>query len=569
MAEQNNQMGFLARARVAISNVIRPKGFMQGPFESTRQVVTRTRVDAPPPTDFKNELTEATRREMLRLSRWLSKNSGLYRQLTKDTSIYTVGDGIVMQANGGDFEWQSNVEAEWEHECESPEVTGRYSMLECQYIISELLDTDGEVFAIKVKRGGAPKFQLIEAHRVETPPSLFNDGMVNDGIRYDSVGRPLKYYVKQTDGTFSEIPAASMMHIYEATHPSAGRGFPPHQHAINNLRDEMDLLSMEKVAARDNSRISRILKTADPSPDMGDVGLGTPTNGGPTDIVNLNRVLGGVTAVLQPNESLVAHQSARPTTAFTGFIDHLRRDSVMGSVPYEFLVNPTQAGGPAARLVTAKAGRYFARRQNIIIKRFLDPYFKFWLGTKISKKEIPTAKNWWKVDWVVTKSVTLDAGRMGADERADIEMGRVPLEDDFASRGYQFEKTMRKRAKNFLFIKKLAEETGLTEDKLFKFAPQGGMPGAGGAPGMDPNSPTQMAVDPNDPMAQILAAVKGQSIPKANPNADPVADIEPELEAPDVPKPIPAVPQTEVSVDILPKQNQGLSQPVDQPLQRR
>lgn len=561
--------GFFARARMAISNAIRPKGFMQGPFESTRQTVTRTRIDAPPPTDFKNELTESTRREMMRLSRWLAKNSGLYRQLTKDTAIYSVGEGITMQANGGDFEWQSIVEAEWEQECDNPEVTGRFSMLECQYIICELLDTDGEVFVIKAKRNGQPKFQLIEAHRVETPPSMYNDRNVNDGIRFDKIGKPLKYYVKQTDGSFTEVPAASVLHIYEPTHPSASRGYPPHQHAINNLRDEMDLLSMEKVAAKDNSRISRILKTTDPSPDMGDVGLGTPTNGGQTDVVNLNRVLGGVTAVLQPHEQLVSHQSARPTTAFTGFIDHLRRDSVMGSVPYEFLVDPTRAGGGAARLVTAKAGRYFARRQNIIIKRFLNEYFKYWCGTKISKGEIPNAKNWWKVDWMVTKSVTLDAARDAANERADIEMGRVPLEDDFAARGYQFEKTMRKRAKNFMFVKRLAEETKVPEDKLFRFSPQGGAPGMGGMPGADPNAPTQMAVDPNDPMAQILAAVSGQKPPDANPNADPVADIEPQLSPPDIGPAVAPIPDMAVSVDILPKQNQGLSQPVDQPLQRR
>ena len=562
-------MGFFARARMAISNVLRPKGFMQGPFESTRQTVTRTRIDAPPPTDFKNELTESTRREMLRLSRWLAKNSGLYRQLTKDTAIYSVGDGITMQANGGDFEWQSIIEAEWEQECESPEVTGRYSMLECQYVICELLDTDGEVFAIKAKQGGKPKFQLIEAHRVETPPTLAQDQSINDGIKFNKIGKPLKYYVKQSDNTYAEIPAASMLHIYEVTHPSASRGYPPHQHAINNLRDEMDLLGMEKVAAKDNSRISRILKTSDPTPDMGDVGLGTPTNGGQSDIANINRVLGGVTAVLQPNESLVSHQSARPTTAFTGFIDHLRRDSVMGSVPYEFLVDPSRVGGGAARLVTAKAGRYFSHRQNIIIKRFLNPYFQYWAGTKIAQKEIANAKNWWKIDWMVTRPVTLDAARDSANERADLEMGRVSLEDDFAARGLQFEKAIRKRAKNFMFVQRVSDETKVPNDRLFRFSPQGGAPGMGGAPGGDPNSPTQMAVDPNDPMAPILAAVSGQKPPQENPNDDPIADTEPELERPRIPSPINPVVDMSINVDILPKQNPGLSQPVDQPLQRR
>ena len=560
MATPNNQMGFFARARMALSNVLRPKAFMQGPFESTRQTITRTRIDAPPPTDFKNELTESTRKEMLRLSRWLAKNSGLYRQLTKDTAIYAVGDGITMQSSGGDFNWQGLVEAEWEQECDSPEVTGRYSMLECQFVICELLDTDGEVFVVKTKRNGVPKFQLVEAHRVETPPTLVEDTSINDGIKFNKYGQPVTYYIKQAEGKYSSVPASSMLHIYEVTHPSASRGYPPHQHAINNLRDEMDLLGMEKVAAKDNSRISRILKTTDPTPDMGDVGLGTPTNGGQSDIANLNRVLGGVTAVLQPHESLLTHQSARPTTAFTGFIDHLRRDSVMGSVPYEFLVDPRSVGGGAARLVTAKAGRYFSHRQNIIIKRFLNPYFQYWLGSKIAKGDIESAKNWWKCEWMVTKSVTVDAGRIGADERADLEMGRIPLEDDFAARGLQFEKTMKKRAKNFLFVKKLSQDVGVPEDKLFRFSPQGGAGGEGG----------KKPIDPNDPMAALMAAMQGQEDAKPiDYNRDPLSDNEPELSPPERTVGVQPLDIMNQNVDILPKQNPGLSQPVDQPLQRR
>ena len=97
---------------------------------------------------------------MVRLSRWLEKNNGLYKQMIKDTAIYTIGDGIGLQALGGDYEWQNMVEAEWEHDNQSPEVTGRFSLLESLFIMCEALDRDGEIFAIKVKtKDGSPKFQ--------------------------------------------------------------------------------------------------------------------------------------------------------------------------------------------------------------------------------------------------------------------------------------------------------------------------------------------------------------------------------------------------------------------------
>jgi capsid protein len=275
----------------------------------------------------------------------------------------------------------------------------------------------------------------------------------------------------------------------------------------------------------------------------------------------MNRILGGVTAVLQPNEELIAHQPARPTTAFTGFIEHLRRDSVLGSLPYEFLADPTKAGGSAVRLVVAKAGRYFAKRQNIIIKRFLNEYFKYWLGTKISRGDLPSARNWWKVDWMTTKPVTVDAGRDSANERADLEMGRVTIEDDFAMRGYQYEKSMRKRAKNFLFLEKLAKDTGLSREDLFRFSPQGGgNTNSNMQPKLDADGKPIIGPD-GKPVFETKDVAGDMGYDEIK---DRVGEGEPETAEPKVSKGISAVEKTEMPVDAIPKQNGGLSRPVDQ-----
>ena len=558
MSNTPKPISFFDRARLAISNALRPKAYM-GAWESARQSVHRTRVDAPAPTDFRLELTDSVRREMVRLSRWLEKNNGLFRQIISDTAIYSIGDGIMMQCNGGDFDWQSLVEAEWDQECDSPEVTGRFSMLESLYIICEALDRDGEIFLIKAKRNGIPKFQIVETHRVETPFNLVSDPSINDGIKYNKFGVPTIYYVKQSNGDFTPVPASAMMHVYNPTHASASRAYPPHQHAITNLRDEMDLLSMEKVAAKDNARISRILKTNDLGPDNGDIGLGVPnTSNTPTNTLEMNRILGGVTAVLQPNEELVSHQSARPTTAFTGFIEHLRRDSCLGSLPFEFLADPTKAGGASVRLVVAKAGRYFTHRQHIIIKRFLNPYFQYWLGTKINRGDLPSARNWWKVEWMTPRSVTVDAGRDAVSDRADLEMGRTTIEDDFAARGYQYEKTMRKRAKNFLFLEKLAKDTGLNRDDLFRFSPQGGMEGLNG----NKNQP-QVDEDGNPLPEQSTRNPLVEEGLDYEDIKDTVGELEPETAPPDVSKGVSPIERNENPVEALPKQNQGRSKPID------
>ncbi|NDB33691.1 MAG: hypothetical protein EB160_09770 [Nitrososphaeria archaeon] len=296
----------------------------------------------------------------------------------------------------------------------------------------------------------------------------------------------------------------------------------------------------------------------------GDISLGQPINSSgqinqQTNTDNLNRVLGGVTAVLLPNEELVAHQPSRPTTAFTGFIEHLRRDSVMGSAPYEFFADPSNVNGGAVRLVVAKASRYFSHRQNIIISRFLNPYFQFWLGTKIARGDLPSARNWWKVDWMTTRSVTVDAGRESANERADLEMGRVTPEDDFASRGLQFEKCMRKRAKNFLFIEKISKETGLDRQDLFKFSPDG------------KNAPQEqkILIDPKtgepviDPQTGQPIVQGGVDYTDEGDVVDRVGENEIETKPPSIEEAVEPISDLQNSVDSLPKQNNGLSKPFE------
>jgi capsid protein len=573
MPPERRVPGFVDKVRMSLSNLLKPKAY-QGAFEATRYSVHRTRIDAPQPTDFRMEMTGATRREMVRLSRWLEKNNGLYKQMIRDTAIYSIGEGIGLQALGGDYEWQNLVEAEWEQECIRPEISGRFSMLECLYIICEALDRDGEIFAIKTKdKKGNPKFQIIESHRVETAPDAMSLPDIFDGIRFDKYGRPTFYYVKQGDGKYEPIRAASMIHIFDPEYASQSRAFPPHQHAINHMRDEMDLLSMEKVAVKDNARTSRILKVEDTRMDSGDLGLGQPIAEGngsspPTDPDALNRILGGVTAVLGNNESLVSYQSARPSSAFSGFIDHLRRDAVMGGLPYEFVADPTRAGGASVRLVVAKAGRFFSHRQSIIINRFLQDYFQFWLGLRIDRKEIPNARNWWKTEWVCCKSVTVDAGREGANERADLDMGRIPPSDDFQSRGYGFEKTIRKLARDHAFIQKVSKETGVPEEKLWRKSPTGGAGQQKPAANTIPEGALGVVMPGPDGQPQIVPIdqIVGQAAEELP--GDPLTNSEPELAPPPKQPAVEPTSQMETSVDTLPKQNPGLSRNREQPFQR-
>ena len=66
------------------------------------------------------------------------------------------------------------------------------------------------------------------------------------------------------------------------------------------------------------------------------------------------------------------------------------------------------------------------------------------------------------------KSVTVDAGREAANDRADVEMGLLSMSELYAQRGLDFRTEMQKRAADMVHIKDLAAEYGIPFELLFR-----------------------------------------------------------------------------------------------------
>ena len=62
------------------------------------------------------------------------------------------------------------------------------------------------------------------------------------------------------DGTFEDVEAQFMMHVYEPENASAVRAGPIGQHSFNHILDEMELLALEKHAVKDGSDIARVIQ---------------------------------------------------------------------------------------------------------------------------------------------------------------------------------------------------------------------------------------------------------------------------------------------------------------------
>jgi hypothetical protein len=423
-------------------------------------------------------MTVFDRQELTRKMRWLSVNAGLVRQMISDNVLYSIADGIKAQAASGNAEWDKLAEDYFEQWASKPcEISGRYNFWECQQIACRKVDVDGEIFVLKTYASdGSPLLQMIESHRVGTSAAAAGtpDGMW-DGVMFNKFGAVIGYNVIKSDGTTRLVPSNSMLHVYHPEQVSGARAYSPLQHSINNLIDILEILSMEKVAVKTASDITRTITRENPQFDGSTAdfeAFGMRPQDYPNGVYDnpeqVGSFIGGKILSLAPGEKLDSFQSNRPNDSFNGFIEHLQRDSAAGVLPYEFTADPTKAGGAAVRLVVSKAERHFGARQHMFMTRFLTPVWGYIIGNAISSGELPPNDNWSKVNWVTPRRVTVDAGREAAANQRDIEMGLKTLSDHFAELGMNPRDEIRRRASDARLLIDTATEFNVPLSMLYR-----------------------------------------------------------------------------------------------------
>ena len=211
------------------------------------------------------------------------------------------------------------------------------------------------------------------------------------------------YNVIRSDGSSRLVPANAVIHLFDPQLASGARAYSPLQHSVNNILDMMEILSLEKLAVKTQSDITRTITRENPNfdgtqSDFEAFGMKPQDYGdGMTDPSEASTFIGGKVLSLAPGEKLESFESARPNTTFNGFIEHLMKDSMAGVLPYEFTIDPTKAGGASVRLIVAKADRIFQHLQNIMIQRMLTPIWGYIIGTAIEEGELPANEYWNKV----------------------------------------------------------------------------------------------------------------------------------------------------------------------------
>ena len=451
-----------------------PQASFQG-WQSTGITRLRRSLYGSAPQDLRRDMLAYDRLSMVKKCRWAERNSGLFKQILGDVVLYTVGDGIKPQSHADDPEKAKMYEEYFLEKAKRVDITNRFSFWQAQAIMVRAMIRDGDAFIAKVRNAsGDAKLQLMEAHRVgnpiqgEVPPV----GM-HDGVQFGPFGELISFNVYKSDGTDRSILAQSMMHIVDHEYASGARGVPLLQHSVNSIQDEMEILELEKLAVKDNADVTRVIKKTGGYVDgdlAAELGAGLASN-----YENIHARMGGKLLALEPGEDFQSFSSNRPSPAFNGFISALRREIAAGVLPFEFVDDASRIGGATVRLITAKASRVFGKYQTIVLEQMCVPTWGSIIGQAIADGELPDDPNWARTSWTTPKSVTVDAGRDAANDRADVELGLLSMSELYAQRGLDFRQEMEKRANDMAYITKLAQQHGLPFELLYK--PQNVQPG--------------------------------------------------------------------------------------------
>ena len=422
------------------------------------------------PTEARKEISTWERTELVRQTRALEKNAGTMRAIVDAFSTYCVGDtGIQPEAQSDDAAWNEEAEAYFNQWANRPEVTNRFNLVELQNLVCRSIDRDGEIFVVKVLDWkGRPRLQMLEGHRIGAGAERDSNDFP-DGIKTDRYGRPLYYRILTAYGV-RDIPANSVMHIFEPDSVSGSRGIPPHSTALSGLQDINELLNQEIKNAKLSGEVIRMVIRNSGQADDDDTllaggSVASPNN--PADKAALDET-GGITMFGSPGEEIKQIESNRPSPNLLASLDWLTRSSLSGSgIPAEFLFDPARAGGAATRLVVQRAARRFATRGRCLAHRFMTPTWGFVIGYGIKTGELRAVKNWNRVAWITPKSLTVDFARDTNANLKELAFGTRLLSDYLGETGGNLDRHLDKRGEIAAKIAKAAAKWGVPKSEIY------------------------------------------------------------------------------------------------------
>ena len=404
--------------------------------------------------------------ELMKRARDLAENVGLVRSILMKFASYTAAN-ISYQARTENPEVNSEVEAYWSEWWDKCDITTRHtgSTLMQVAVMSMLRDGDF-LFCLVRDSDGNLKIQGIEADRLGDPFKVYTSLDLIGGIHIDrDTGSPTAYDIyNRSIGDFysyqTTIPSSQAFHLFDPLRIDQYRGISAFHTAINDATDIHEIVGFEKMAAKVASSQSAVIRrNNNNASDLSSLTNDQDINGSP---IKLEAIESGKISYLEPGEDIVFPDGpSRPSGAFAEFHKILLRNICLGlGIPYSFAVDPSAMSGPTARLEMQQAGRTFRRYQKLLEDKVLRPIKNIVIADAVARGLIENNAGTRTTRGIFNfgANVSIDLGRESASAIAEFKTGLRTAADIYSERGQDFESSLRQRAQEASFIKKLSKE---------------------------------------------------------------------------------------------------------------
>lgn len=413
--------------------------------------------------DARKDLSKATRQKLQEFARYWERNSPLVNRLADLFECYTVGSGLQVSPDSSLPDWNTAARSWWRTWERFADIASRQTFGTLQGLIARSWFLDGECFVFLVfGESGRPRLQVVEAHRVETPPQLSDkEGItVVDGVAINqSNGRPEGYWIWEQNAkgekVFRQAPADQVIHVFEPSRPGQYRGIPFVTSALITLDYLDELKRLELKAARSAAVVANIIKNAtgeiDPAELLRNGGAVTTASTG--EVTAYQERLGGETIVLRTGEELSQFQSNRPSVVTMQYWRDLQSEVCAACGIPAVLVFPDTMQGTQYRGSLDMAAAFFRARSAVmqeVVRRIYEWVMRNSIDREAELRGAP--KDFWRVSIPQPRSVNVDVGRNSAAQMNELANGATNFEQIFGPQGLDWREEAKKLAEQIQFF---------------------------------------------------------------------------------------------------------------------
>jgi len=443
-------------------------------FEGARFSTTRSIVIESGPRDARFDADNSTRLELVRKARYFEKNNAIVNRMADIFETYVVGAGLQIQHVSQDEDWNAAAKVWWNGWERFPDIRSLQDFGTLQSLIARTWFVDGECFIRKVRgQSGRPRLLVMEGHAIETPPDERENPQVIDGIRVDSNGRPISYYVKHRKGrnefAYELVPAEQIIHVFEPSRPGQYRGLPFIYPVINTLHDLTDLQSLEMQAAKDAASRTNVIKVQGGSLDLTQLrqsrftasqSMNTGATATESRAEYYRDVTGSAPIVLQPGDDFQQFKSDRPSVVTREYWRYLSELACTGCGFPLVLVFPDSMQGTVYRGSLDMAAVFFRSRFQVMASalREVHAYVMGWAANGGESALSAKPEDWANIEIHPPRAVNVDVGRNSAATIAELEANLTTQAAECGKQGLDWRAVLRQRASEHEYAKQLGLE---------------------------------------------------------------------------------------------------------------